>query len=192
MLNVEKSSNSKPKFWSLAAIGAVLLLGGAFAMSQFWGTKVLEETTQAQSGLIDISSGELLNKVKSSSGKTTVVNIWATWCQPCIEEFPHLVELYRKYSDQGLQLVLVSADGEEDRGRVIDFLSEQGVDFATYIKSEPDNEFVMALGQEWTGALPATFIYNSKGELKRFWMGDASFEEFETAFKAIHEGKETK
>jgi len=192
MLNVEKSSNAKPKLWPLVAIGIVLIVGGLVATTQFLNKEGDEGGSQVQTGLTDITSAELLSKVKSSAGKTSVVNVWATWCQPCVEEFPHLVELYKKYSDKGLQLILVSADADEDRGRVIDFLSEQGVDFQTYIKAEPDNEFVAAFGQEWSGALPATFIYNSKGELKKFWMGDASFEEFEAAFNAVNENVEKK
>jgi len=192
MLNVEKSWNSKSKFWSLIALASLIVIGGGYVLTQFWEGRGFEETKLTESALADITSVDLLKLVKSSGGKTTVVNIWATWCQPCVEEFPHLIELYKKYSDKGLQLVLVSADAEEDRGRVMDFLSEQGVDFATYIKSEPDNEFVMALGQEWTGALPATFIYDAKGDLKKFWMGDASFEEFENAFNIVNENRETK
>jgi thiol-disulfide isomerase/thioredoxin len=176
--NFSGNSARPPKWPLIALLFLVVIVAGAL----FYRGNLIREDERSEASidlqLKEVGSKEILGLVKEA-GKVSLVNIWATWCQPCIEEFPYLVELKKKYPD--LNLVLVSADVEEDRQRVLEFLAEQGVDFITYIKAEPDNEFVSALSREWTGALPATFVYNAQGVLKDFWMGDASLEEFSNA-----------
>ena len=59
------------------------------------------------------------------------------------------------------------------------FLAEEGVDFPAYIKAEKDQAFIDGLNKQWTGALPATFIFDSSGKLRDFWEGEASFNVFQ-------------
>ncbi len=184
MLNDEKADKSKPKAWPLVILLGLVLLVGGFLLLRGNLEKFSSATKPTGAvDLVDADSKMITQMVKNSEGRVSLINIWATWCQPCIEEFPYLVQLKKKYPD--LNLILVSADVEEDRQRVEEFLVEQGVDFRTYIKAEPDNEFAGALSKEWNGALPATFIYDGKGELKRFWIGDASLEEFSNAIESV-------
>lgn len=191
MLDSNNQNPTKTKIWPLIILGIlVLIVGGLLAARPFLGSSAPKGRADwSKISLESASSDKILNLAKSSGGKTTLVNVWATWCQPCIEEFPYLLQLHQKYKDDGLQLVLVSADVEEDTQRVKEFLAEQGVSFTTYIKSEPDNSFVNNLSPDWSGALPATFIYNKSGALRKFWMGDASFAEFESAFLEVRDSK---
>jgi thiol-disulfide isomerase/thioredoxin len=103
----------------------------------------------------------------------TLVNVWATWCAPCREEFPTLLEVARAHERAGLRLVLVSADFDDQVPAVRAFLAERGVTDTTYIKSGDDMPFVNTLNPEWSGALPATFIYDGGGRLVEFWEGMA-------------------
>ncbi len=59
-------------------------------------------------------------KIKSSDyeGKVLLVAFWATWCKPCLQELPHLVEFHKKYKDQGFELIIVSTDGPETAAKV--------------------------------------------------------------------------
>lgn len=122
---------------------------------------------------------EILQAVRESEAKAVLVNIWATWCQPCIEEFPELLRLHRQYGGKGVELILVSADFESEMPNVIAFLAKQGVNFLTYIKSGNDMEFIDTLNPTWSGALPATFIYDAKGVLHNFWEGKTTYSELE-------------
>ena len=61
------------------------------------------------------------------------------------------------------------------RGGARKFLSEHGVDFETYIKTGKDEEFVNGLSADWSGALPATFVYDGRGRLVQFWEGKTSY-----------------
>jgi thiol-disulfide isomerase/thioredoxin len=122
---------------------------------------------------------EILRRVREPGAKAVLVNVWATWCVPCMEEFPHLVRLRRAYADRGLRVILVSGDFASELPRVREFLATQGVDFVSYIKSGDDVEFIDALSPRWSGALPATFIYDGGGALRQMWESRASYERFE-------------
>jgi thiol-disulfide isomerase/thioredoxin len=133
----------------------------------------------------------VLAEVRKPGAAAVLVNVWATWCLPCREEFPDLMRVSRELSARGLRLVLVSADLPDAGAEVVQFLTEQGVDFPTLIKAGKDDPFVNALGREWTGAIPATFVYDAHGKLVRFWEGKADYETIKKrALKAL-EIKET-
>jgi len=122
---------------------------------------------------------EVLQAVRAPGARMTFVNAWATWCGPCREEFPALMALARAYRDRGLRLVLVSCDFEEQLPAARRFLGEQGVDFETLLKSGDDMEFIDTLNPRWTGALPASFVYDAQGRLMRFHEGKATYAEME-------------
>ncbi len=126
-----------------------------------------------------VTAADIQRAVSNSGAKAVLVNVWATWCGPCREEFPGLVRVARKYQGQGLKVMLVSADSDTDMAAVKKFLAEQGVDFPAYIKAEKDQPFIDTLDKRWTGALPATFIYDGTGKLRDFWEGSAPFSVFE-------------
>ena len=124
--------------------------------------------------------------VSSFSGeKAVLVNVWATWCVPCIEEFPYLVEIQNKYQSD-LQVIFISADFPEQINDVNVFLKQQEVYWKTYIKDDNDEAFINAVQPEWRGALPVTVIYNKNGTIHSWFERSATFEEFEThVLKAI-------
>jgi thiol-disulfide isomerase/thioredoxin len=126
-----------------------------------------------------------LQEIRSSEAKLKLLNVWATWCGPCIEEFPILLQLRQEYQGQGFELIFVSTDMLEELDKVEYFLKEQGLDFVSYIKEESDENFIRAMNTNWSGALPASFLYNQSGELVDFWTGDLTYEEFESKIKAF-------
>lgn len=134
--------------------------------------------------LLKNASGEDLQKViRSYQGdKAVLVNVWATWCAPCIEEFPYIVDLQQKYEDQ-LQVVFVSADFPSQRGKALDFLQEQKVDWTTYFKTGKDQPFIEALSDDWSGALPFTKILDAEGKLVASWEQGAEYDKFERYIK---------
>jgi thiol-disulfide isomerase/thioredoxin len=118
--------------------------------------------------------------------RATVVNVWATWCAPCREELPDLLEVAKAHRDRGLRLVLVSADF--DSVQALRFLEQRGVDFPTWLKSGDDMGFINGLSPRWSGALPATFVYDADGRLVNFWEGKADRARFEQAVSAALSG----
>ncbi len=125
-----------------------------------------------------IKAEEIMPLVNSYSGeKAVLMNIWATWCIPCVEEFPYLVKLQKEYPDD-LQVIFISADFPEELERINQFLTQNEVGWQTYLKDDRDEPFIDAVWTEWSGALPATVVYNKDGTRLTAFERPASYEEF--------------
>ena len=130
----------------------------------------------------EISLGGLSEIIKNRNGKGLLINIWATWCLPCREEFPGLIRLSDKYKDK-IDVVGISVDyPDEVESKIYPFLNKYQVSFINYVNEEKDaEEFINFLNGEWSGAIPASFIYDSDGNQLEFMIGKKSFKEFEEA-----------
>ena len=133
----------------------------------------------AQPELRPASVDDILAVVREPGARVVVVNVWATWCAPCREEFPDLMRLEQTYRDRGLRLVLVSADFDDQVPMARSFLAGHGVDFLTYLKTGDDMKFIDGLSPEWTGALPATIVFDGRGRRTWFHEGKADYATFE-------------
>lgn len=134
--------------------------------------------------LVSADAAKILEAVKEPGAAVVLVNVWATWCNPCVEEFPDLVRLRKNYLDRGVRVLLVSADFSTERAATLEFLAKQGVDFPTFQKDGDDMKFIDALCPQWSGAMPATFLYDSKGRLVHFREGKASYDALEREVQA--------
>ena len=124
---------------------------------------------------------ELRALARRPGARATMVNVWATWCAPCREEFPALLRVAAAREGRGLRLVLVSADFEDQLPAVRDFLRAHGVRDTSYIQSGAPMAFINALNPGWSGALPATLIYDTNGRMLAFWEGAADESKFAQA-----------
>jgi thiol-disulfide isomerase/thioredoxin len=116
-------------------------------------------------------------------GKVVLVNFWATWCIPCIQELPEIDELQHRYREDGLQVLAVSFDDLEDlEEKVQPFFAEKAPHLVSYIQAEEDPfDFAAGLAPEWVGALPMSFILDRFGELHKRVSGRLTFRSFEDA-----------
>ena len=130
-----------------------------------------------------IVSADLPKLIVSEKASLTIVNLWATFCGPCVEEFPEFVKFYRDHQKNNLKLIFISADFKSDLPLVEKFLTEQGVEFQTFIKNEKDDAFINGVHKKWNGALPATLFYNSKGALVHFAFQPLNYSEIEKISK---------
>ncbi len=136
------------------------------------------------------TAGDILTAVAKHKGeKAVLVNYWATWCGPCVKEFPMIVELSKKYADEAVVL-FVSADWLDEKKRAMEFLKKQGVKGLSFIKNQKDNEFIDGIHKDWSGALPFTIVYGkNSGNVVDSWEAKKSAARFVEAFnKAINEG----
>jgi thiol-disulfide isomerase/thioredoxin len=137
-----------------------------------------EEPRAGAAPVTAATGAQILDTVRSQHAAAVLVNVWATWCLTCREEFPDLLRLRRDLAPRGLAVLFVSGDFASELPAVREFLAAQGVDFPTYIKSGGDMELIDALQPEWSGALPASFVYDGGGVLVRWWQGSATYETF--------------
>jgi thiol-disulfide isomerase/thioredoxin len=146
-----------------------------------------QESAAQTPAVYRVDAPALHKKILKSRGKVVVVNVWATWCVPCIEEFPDLLRLRTTFEAQGLEMIFVSADSPKRlRQDVYPFLKKMKVTFPTYIKETQDDEgFINALSREWRGALPATFIYDRKGKLIHTLLDAQSFKDLSSLVEPL-------
>jgi thiol-disulfide isomerase/thioredoxin len=133
------------------------------------------------------SSQAVLAAVKAPGARAVLLNVWATWCVPCREEFPDLMRVGNDYRDRGLRVVLLSADFGETVSDVPGFLAQHGVDFPSYLRGgdEDDQAFVNGIDPRWSGAMPATWVFDGSGKVRAFWEGRADHARFEQAVLAV-------
>lgn len=118
----------------------------------------------------------------SSKGKATLINFWATWCPPCVKEFPELVKLYKDYRDKDFTLLFVSLDENSDvTSKLIPFLKDHKVDFVSYHADlKKPEELIDLIDKSWQGEIPYTKIYDKEGKVISTFMGNKTYEQFET------------
>jgi thiol-disulfide isomerase/thioredoxin len=121
-------------------------------------------------------------------GKALLVNFWATWCEPCREEYPMLNQLARQYAPQGLHLVGISLDDDGEMILVRRFLAKHQPIFPNYRKRPgKEEEFINAVNPRWSGAIPASFFYAADGRQIGHFVGEASREKYEAAIRMLLE-----
>ncbi|WP_422926809.1 TlpA family protein disulfide reductase [Singulisphaera sp. PoT] len=131
---------------------------------------------------------------QNRSSKYTIVDVWASWCLPCKENFPHLLELDKKYKAKGLKVASLSFDDPSEEKQVSDakkFLHEKNATITNYLLDEE-----AGVGNEKLNinAIPAVFIYDPSGkEVLRFTLDDPkhqfTYGDVEKAVEALLEGK---
>jgi thiol-disulfide isomerase/thioredoxin len=106
------------------------------------------------------------------NGKPLLVNFWATWCDPCREEFPDLVRIDAAYKGK-IDFITVSLDDLAEINRdVPKFLSEMKAEMPAFLlKTADESAVISAIAKDWNGGLPFTILYNEKGEIAYFQQG---------------------
>lgn len=126
--------------------------------------------------LTTASAADVLAAVRRPGASVVVVNLWATWCQPCREEFPDIVKIGREYRDRGVRVVFVSTDFLDDREQARKFLASQGASGPSFIKDDgSDMAFIDELEPRWTGIIPATIVYDDGGRTHWFHEGKTDY-----------------
>lgn len=117
---------------------------------------------------------------------TYVINFWATWCKPCVEELPFFLELDNTYRGEKVKLILVSLDFKKQiEKKLIPFIKKHNLQPEVVVLTDPDsNKWIPKVADEWTGAIPATLVYN-KSQRSFYEQSFESFEELNSILKSI-------
>jgi thiol-disulfide isomerase/thioredoxin len=123
--------------------------------------------------------------VRNDSKKLRLINVWATWCGPCVIEFPELVTINRMYRGREFEFVTISADAPENKEQALGFLKKQQASSSNYIFSIDDKyKLVEAVDKEWPGALPYTILVEPGGKIIFRVLGELSPLELKKAIVA--------
>ncbi|WP_420601242.1 TlpA disulfide reductase family protein [Flagellimonas sp.] len=101
----------------------------------------------------------LLNR---DDGKTYIINFWATWCKPCLEELPYFERVNAEQKDNDVEVVLVSLDMPSMwKSRLEPYVEKKDLKSKVVILDDPkQNEWIPKIDKDWEGGIPATLIYN--------------------------------
>jgi thiol-disulfide isomerase/thioredoxin len=161
--------------------GAVLLLALAVISSAQIGIGMGRRNPRAAAPSKTPSVKQIdstgLRKALTPSRKPLLVNFWATWCDPCREEFPDLVRLDADYKGK-IDFITISLDelSEIDRD-VPKFLADMNAAMPAYLlKTQDDDAAIAFVSKEWSGALPLTILYDASGKQIYYRQGKVKIE----------------
>lgn len=105
---------------------------------------------------------ELKPLLHKKDGKTYVINFWATWCAPCVKELPAFEQLYAAYNTKNVEVILVSLDfPKQVKNKLLPFVKKKNLTSKVVHFDDVNEQFwIKDIAEEWTGAIPATLIYN--------------------------------
>lgn len=130
---------------------------------------------------------ELQKMIGEKDEGIKVINFWATWCKPCVEELGYFEELTEQYAGEKVQVILVSFDFVEDlETRVARFVQKKQLKSKVVLLDETDyDSFINKISPEWSGAIPATLFVNTDTGKKEFYEKQFKKGELQTAVQSF-------
>ncbi|SDM18349.1 Peroxiredoxin [Catalinimonas alkaloidigena] len=140
--------------------------------------KVYNEWDAQEVTLETIDEAGIQQLLKNDTDKLRLINVWATWCGPCVVEYPEFVVMERMYNDRPFEFISISADKPEQKDKALKFLQKEHSAVENYIFDKDDKYALMeAVDPDWAGALPYTVLVEPGG--KRVYSQQGSIDPLE-------------
>lgn len=143
-----------------------------FGCSTKWAWKTAEtnklykQWSELPVTIENIDAAGIKELIQNKSDKLRLINVWATWCGPCVMEFPDLVIIDRIYRSRQFEFISINADKLSRKDNVLKFLQKNEASNRNYIfNSDNNSALIEAVDKEWTGALPYTLIVEQGGKV---------------------------
>ena len=137
-----------------------------WAWKDTWKKKLLVDWANEPVTLNEIDAEGIRNEIRNSGDKLKLVNIWATWCGPCVIEFPEFVTIDRMYRGRDFEFISISGDKLNNKEKALNFLTKKEASNTNYIfNGENSYDLIEAVDKDWQGALPYTLLIAPGGEI---------------------------
>lgn len=142
---------------------------------------VFKEVTDVKS----YTYSELKPLLEKNDGKIYVINFWATWCAPCVKELPAFEKLNQEYAAKNVVVILVSLDfPKQVQKRLIPFINKKKLQSKVVLLDDVNEDvWIKAIDSTWSGAIPATLIYSTKG--RKFYEQSFDYEQLEAELHSL-------
>lgn len=143
-----------------------------------------EETKQISS-VKTYNYNQLKPLLEKKDDKTYVVNFWATWCAPCVKELPYFEKINEDYASKNVEVILVSLDfPKQVEKKLIPFINKRKLKSEVVFLNDANEDFwIKAIDENWSGAIPATIIYNK--EQRKFYEQSFDYKTLENELKTF-------
>jgi thiol-disulfide isomerase/thioredoxin len=151
-------------------LSALLILSGIYAMSQTVSV---------------IKFPQLQAMMQRHNDTTYVFNFWATWCSPCVEEFPNFQKFSASNSNTKVKVIFISMDFKKDLDQKLNpFLKNHDVKNQVYLLDDQDyNSWIDKVDKSWNGDLPATLVVNNKSGVHKLYPHPFTLDQLEQTLK---------
>lgn len=160
--------------WILVAVVVALLGGGTWVYARLGGgmaPRIGVGTPAPDFRAATLDGSGAVKGIADYRGQVVLVNLWATWCGPCVVEMPSIQRLYDRYRDAGLKVVAVAVDDPPFEQKVRDFVTERGFTF------EVLHEGSGAIEQAYQSqGIPATYLIGRDGRIRKLQLGAADWD----------------
>jgi thiol-disulfide isomerase/thioredoxin len=152
-----------------------------FGCSVKWREKIADnarwrEKVAAEPVALTRADPAAVHALRAASGKVRLINVWATWCGPCVSEFDELIEQNLRFRHRDFELVTVSADFPDQEPKVLRFLQQHHASTRNLLYALPDKyAYIEALDPTWGGALPYTLLLDADGKVLYHETGSLDF-----------------
>ncbi len=187
--------NAGRKSFRAAAVGALVCSAVAlcvvpnYAAPKTAAKKTAATPARAGAARLQPTTAAALKKaIAARRGKVVLVNFWATWCPPCVAEFPALLQLQRRHAAKGLTVLFVSADDFKTRKTTVEpFLARQKMTSPSWIIAGNPSTFGSQFDPQLKGSfgLPRTYLYNRRGKLVKVFSEPKDLAGFEKLVKPL-------
>lgn len=137
-----------------------------WAEKSTWIDKATSEWAKEPVKLDTISVAGVADLIKNHTDKLRLINVWATWCGPCVTEFSEFITMNRMYRGRDFEFISISADDPANKDKALKFLQKKQASATNYIFSVDDKyKLIEAIDPKWEGALPYTMLVEPDGKI---------------------------
>ena len=147
--------------------GFLLMAGAVYAANQ------------KDEAIPTVGAQDIKSLVQENKGKVVVVNFWATWCPPCVKEFPDIIKLYQNYQPKGVEVIAVSMNEPDEMEDIKEFIDKYKPPFSIYRAASAEEAFYQEFDKDWFGQMPTTVIYDTTGKVSHLHMNPITYPELE-------------
>jgi thiol-disulfide isomerase/thioredoxin len=131
-----------------------------------WKNQLIENWAKEAVNLDTINYQDIKLLMANNSENLRLINVWATWCAPCVIEFPELININRMYGGRNFEMITISADILSRKNKVLEFLVKNQSSSKNFIFNLDDKyKLIEALDNNWQGSLPYTILVAPGGNI---------------------------